>query len=63
MCTGIYKDRQSKIDFCKMLKNMFPDLSGRDISRITKLPITSVSRYPTDISEFYQLCFWIDPVF
>ncbi|MEA5058959.1 MAG: AAA family ATPase [Candidatus Pelethousia sp.] len=44
-CTGNYKDRQSKIEVCKMLKNSFPELSGRDISRITKISITSVSRY------------------
>ena len=44
-CTGNYKDRQSKIDICNMLKNAFPELSGRDISRITKISITSVSRY------------------
>jgi hypothetical protein len=44
-CTGNYKDRQSKIEICNMLKNSFPTLSVRDISRITKISITSVSRY------------------
>lgn len=44
-CNGNYKDRKSKIDTCCMLKNTFPNLSGRDISRITKISNVTVSRY------------------
>lgn len=37
--------RDEKISICKMLKKKFPNLSQRDISQITQIPLTSVSRY------------------
>lgn len=37
--------REDKIEICKLLKKEFPDLSQRDISQITHIPLTSVSRY------------------
>ena len=37
--------RNDKIALCKELKTKFPKLSQRDISQITQIPLTSVSRY------------------
>jgi len=44
-CLGNYKNKSSKIELCNLLKEAKPTLSIRDISRITKIPSTSVSRY------------------
>ncbi|MDR1136657.1 MAG: ATP-binding protein [Clostridiales Family XIII bacterium] len=37
--------REEKILICKQLKKEFPKLSQREISQITQIPLTSVSRY------------------
>lgn len=39
------ENREDKIVVCKMLKDDFPYLSQRDISQITQISLTSVSRY------------------
>ncbi|WP_200814953.1 AAA family ATPase [Scatolibacter rhodanostii] len=44
-CSGHFYSRNSKIEICKLLKEVNPAFSVRDISRITKISITSVSRY------------------
>lgn len=44
-CFGNYENKSSKIELCKLLRELKPSLSIRDISRITKIPSTSVSRY------------------
>lgn len=45
VCDGNYETKQEKIDVCTMLKKSFPELSLRDIARITKVPFASVGRY------------------
>ena len=40
-----FPSREEKVLICKTLKNEFDDLSQRDISYITNIPLTSVSRY------------------
>ena len=42
---NIPKDKNEKIKICSNLKHEFPRLSQRDISQITHIPLTSVSRY------------------
>ena len=44
-CSGRFANRNEKIKICKMIKKAFPHLSGRDIARITRISVTSVSRY------------------
>ena len=39
------KDKTQKIELCNLLRKADPSLSIRDISKITKIPATSVSRY------------------
>lgn len=39
--------REDKKNLCAKLKGAFPNLTQRDISRITKIPLSSVSRYLT----------------
>lgn len=38
-------DKQKKVSICKELKKEFPSISQREIARITRIPLTSVSRY------------------
>ncbi len=40
-----FSTKDEKIELCKLLKKDFGDLSQRDISQITRIPLTSVSRY------------------
>ncbi len=40
-----FSSKNDKIKICKMLKMEFENLSQRDISQITRVPLTSVSRY------------------
>lgn len=42
---SIPQDKEDRIKICKELKQGFPDLSQRDISRITHIPLATVSRY------------------
>lgn len=42
---GNYESKISKIEICNLLRDIKPSLSIRDISRITKIPTTSVNRY------------------
>lgn len=44
-CTGKYKNKESKIEICKIIKETNRSLSKREISQITKIPLTSVNRY------------------
>lgn len=44
-CLGNYESKSSKIELCNLLREVKPSLSIRDISKITKIPSTSVSRY------------------
>ncbi|WP_195282432.1 AAA family ATPase [Harryflintia acetispora] len=44
-CLGNYENKSSKIELCNLLRKLKPSLSIRDISKITKIPSTSVSRY------------------
>lgn len=39
------QDKETKIKLCKNLKYSFPSLTQRDISQITRIPLTTVSRY------------------
>lgn len=39
------QNREEKIKICQQLKKEFPDLPQREISQITQIPLTSVSRY------------------
>lgn len=38
-------DKNEKIKICKMIKTEFPTMPQRDISQITRIPLTTVSRY------------------
>ena len=40
-----YSSKDEKIVICRMLKSEFKNLSQRDISQITNIPLTSVARY------------------
>ncbi|MEG2328893.1 AAA family ATPase [Anaerorhabdus sp.] len=44
-CLGNFEDKSSKIELCNLLREVKPSLSIRDISQITNIPVTSVSRY------------------
>lgn len=44
-CLGNYENKLRKIELCNLLREIKPSLSVRDISRITKIPATSVNRY------------------
>jgi len=39
------KNREEKISICKKIKNKFPELSLREISKITQIPSATVGRY------------------
>lgn len=39
------KDRDDKMQLCKRIKKEFPQLSLRDISNITQIPVATVGRY------------------
>jgi len=43
--------KEEKQAVCTTLKNVFPDLGHRDISKITQIPLTTVSRYLTKHNE------------
>jgi SpoVK/Ycf46/Vps4 family AAA+-type ATPase len=43
--------RDEKVSLCKKLRSDFPQLSQRDLSLITRIPLTSVSRYLTKSKE------------
>lgn len=45
------ENREEKISICKQLKREFPKLSQREISQITQIPLTSVSRYLSKVKE------------
>ena len=45
------KSKESKIAICQNLHENFPKLSQRDISQITQIPLSSVSRYLTQRKE------------
>lgn len=45
------ESREEKIILCRSLKSEFPKLSQRDISELTRIPLTSVSRYLTTETE------------
>ena len=45
VCDGNYDTKQEKVDVCTMLKKSFPELTIRDIAKITKISFASVSRY------------------
>lgn len=44
-CLKSYDSKEEKIELCNSLRNIASYLSIRDISKITKIPSTSVSRY------------------
>ena len=44
-CLNSYDSKTQKIELCNLLRETDPSLSIRDISKITKIPATSVSRY------------------
>ena len=39
------KNKEEKMQICKELKTEFPNITQRDISKITHIPLTTVSRY------------------
>ena len=45
------QDKEDKIRICNDLKHDFPKLSQRDISHITRIPLTTVSRYLTNTKK------------
>lgn len=45
------ESRTEKIQICQQLKNEFSNLSQREISQITRIPLASVSRYLTKQEE------------
>ena len=44
-CLNSCDSKTQKIELCNLLREVDPSLSIRDISKITKIPATSVSRY------------------
>jgi AAA+ superfamily predicted ATPase len=44
-----FETKNEKMTICQILKNDFPLLSQREISQITQIPLTSVSRYLTEV--------------
>ncbi|MDR3585799.1 MAG: AAA family ATPase [Desulfosporosinus sp.] len=49
-----YTSKDEKIQICQMLKRDFNNLSQRDISQITNIPLTSVTRYLTANSRIKE---------
>ena len=47
----ILQDKETKIRICRELKQDFPNLTQRNISQITHIPLTTVSRYLAKTEE------------